>query len=128
MISFTVSGFTNSLTPGSYTSDVTTYDANGDEIVSGTTSSLSLLSPTTTTLAASPGSPSVGASVSLTATVTATNGAAPTGTVTFSDGSKTLGTGTLAASTGSSATATYTVSAINAGTYRLCAELCAKSA
>ena len=109
VISFTVSGFTNASTPGSYTSTVTTYDANGDEIDSGTTGALALQkSATTTALVASPASPAVGTGVTLTATVTAASGAAPTGSVTFSDGSTTLGTGTLVASSGSSATASYT--------------------
>ncbi len=64
---------------------------------------------TTTKLAASDGILITSSSVTLTATVTATSGGTPTGTVEFVMGSQTLGTGTLAAA-GSAATASLVVS------------------
>jgi hypothetical protein len=53
---------------------------------------------TTTTLTANPTTLNVGQTLTLTATVAAASGAAPTGTVTFLNGTATLGTGTLNAS------------------------------
>src|SRR5467141_2894089 len=69
------------------------------------------LTPTTTTLSASPPSSTYGTLVTFTATVAHTSGTgAPTGTVTFSDGGTNLGTGTLDAS-GNAIFATSTLSA-----------------
>ena len=56
------------------------------------------LAPTTTTLIAVPTTLNYGQTLTLTATVTASNGVAPTGAVTFLNGAATLGTGTLNAS------------------------------
>ena len=53
------------------------------------------LAPTTTTLIAVPTTLNYGQTLTLTATVTASNGVAPTGAVTFLNGAATLGTGTL---------------------------------
>jgi uncharacterized protein (TIGR03437 family) len=64
--------------------------------------------PTTTTIAASPASIALGATVQLTATVQARTGT-PTGTVTFTTGSTMLGTASLVA-VGNNAQATLTVS------------------
>ena len=67
----------------------------------------------TTALAASPTTITVGASVTLTATVTGPSGntTVPTGTVTFMDGATALGPGTLNAS----GVATYTTTALPTG-------------
>jgi hypothetical protein len=83
---------------------------------------ISSLATTTTTLAASPASATVGSSVALTATITPASGSIglPTGTVTFLDGTATLGTAALTPGT-ASATATYTTSSLAAGPHSITA-------
>jgi hypothetical protein len=76
------------------------------------------LTPTTTTLSASPASSTYGTSVTFTATVGPTSGTGtPSGTVTFSDGGTNLGTGTLDAS----GKATFATSTLSAGSRSLTA-------
>src|SRR5262249_39015919 len=71
----------------------------------------------TTTSVASSTNPSVfGESVTFTATVVATLGGTPTGTVTFKDGATTLGTGAL-----SSGQATLSTSSLTVGTHSITA-------
>ena len=67
-------------------------------------------SPTATTLKSSLNPSTSGASVTFTATVTASTGATPTGTVTFKNGTTTLGTGTL-----SGGVATFTTTTLPVG-------------
>ncbi|MGH6638684.1 MAG: Ig-like domain repeat protein [Polaromonas sp.] len=68
----------------------------------------------TTSLASSAGTATVGQSVTLTATV---SGASPTGSVTFKDGAATLGSGALAAGL-----ASFSTSALGLGSHSLSAE------
>lgn len=75
---------------------------------------------TTTTLSISPTSVAAGSPVTLGATVTASDGSAPTGTVEFDAGNVALATASLTAGT-SSSTASVTTSAIPAGTYQVTA-------
>src|SRR6267378_742288 len=76
------------------------------------------LTPTTTTLSASPASSTYGTSVTFTATVGPTSGTGtPSGTVTFSDGGTNLGTGTL----DTSGKATFATSTLSAGSRSLTA-------
>jgi sugar lactone lactonase YvrE len=77
---------------------------------------LTIESPTTTTLSASPNPSVSGQTVTLTATVAATLSGALTGTVTFKNGSATLGSGTVTAGT-----ASYSTSALAVGTHSLTA-------
>jgi len=99
-------------------------DLNGDgkpDILAGNTILLNLYgtsvatppAASTTALAASPTTITVGASVTFTATVTGPSGntTVPTGTVTFMDGATALGHGTLNAS----GVATYTTTALPIG-------------
>jgi hypothetical protein len=73
---------------------------------------------TTTTLSSSSASVVVGASVTLTATVTGTSGTpSPTGMVTFMDGTTALGTGAV----NGSGVATYTTTALATGSHTLTA-------
>jgi hypothetical protein len=84
------------------------------------TSALSLISPgtTSTTVSSSALAANLGASVTLTATVTASSGT-PTGVVTFYDGTTAIGNGQL---TGTAAdTATFTTSSLAAGTHTITA-------
>jgi len=87
------------------------YDGNDQSSTSSPVSQVVNLSPTSTALTSSLNPSTSGASVTFTATVTATTGPTPTGTVTFKNGSTTLGTGTL-----SSGVATYTTTTLPAGT------------
>jgi len=75
-------------------------------------------SSSTTALAANPASPTIGQSVTLTATITG-SGATPTGTVTFSYGSDVLHTATLNAG---AATFTASTNGLPAGTYNITAK------
>jgi Bacterial Ig-like domain (group 3) len=75
---------------------------------------------TTTALTSSANPSAFGQSVTFTATVTATGGGTPTGTVTFKDGSTTLGTGTLSTS-GGVTTATYATTALGVGNHSITA-------
>jgi hypothetical protein len=98
-------------------------DLNGDgkpDILAGSTVLLndyagtsSTLASTATGLSASPSAITVGATVTLTATVTGAAGSTgtPTGTVTFYDGTTALGTGTL----NGSAVTTYATTALPVG-------------
>src|SRR4029079_1912774 len=72
--------------------------------------------PSTTVLTSAPDPSTFGQSVTLTATVTGTQGT-PTGTVTFLDGATSLGTGTLDAS----GVATLSTAAFTVGTHNLTA-------
>jgi hypothetical protein len=73
-------------------------------------------SPTKTTVSASSSTSVYGVSVTFTATVSATSGGTPTGTVIFKDGSTTLGSGTLSAGK-----TTYSTSALQGGTHKITA-------
>ena len=96
----------------------------GDNTIDFANVSLVLLwtnSATTTTVLASSANPSTyGGAITLTATVTTTNGI-PTGTVTFNDGVATLGTGTLGSGSGNTATAALTLTNLTAVTHSLTA-------
>jgi hypothetical protein len=113
-----VSGFqavatTTALPPGT---DAITAVYLGDSHYQTSTSqvvAVQVLRSSTTTLDASPASPTFGAPVTLTATVTGA-GAAPTGTVEFYDGATDLGPGTL-----SSGTATLMTSTLAPGSHTL---------
>ncbi len=78
------------------------------------------LVPTTTTVTATPQPVTAGSNVTLTATVTETNPAAPTGNVDFKNGATVIGSAPVNASgvatfTGPLAAGTYTISAVYAG-------------
>ena len=91
--------------------------ASGSVSPSATSNSATLtvnLPSPTITLAASSTTPTVGATVTLTATVA--GGASPTGTVTFKDGATTLGSSTISAST-----ATFSTAALTVGTHAITA-------
>ena len=95
----------------------------GDNTICFANVSLILLwtkSATTATLASSANPSTYGGAVTLTATVTTTNGI-PTGTVTFKDGGVTLGTGGLGGGSGNSATATLALTNLAATTHSLTA-------
>ncbi len=72
---------------------------------------------TTTMLATSNATVPVGTSITLTATVTSTNGPAPTGSVSFTEGATTYGTAPL----GSNGVATFTFSNLTPGMHALVA-------
>ena len=95
----------------------------GDNTICFANVSLILLwnkSTTTTTLASGANPSTYGSAVSLTATVTTTNGI-PTGTVTFKDGGTTLGKGVLGGGSGNTATATLALTNLSAITHSLTA-------
>jgi Bacterial Ig-like domain (group 3)/FG-GAP-like repeat len=75
-----------------------------------------VLGSTTTALVASPTTATVGQNVTLTATVTTTDGGTPTGTVTFYDGTTSLGTGSL-----SSGSAVYSTTSLAVGSHSITA-------
>jgi predicted thioesterase len=79
--------------------------------------SFTIVAPTTTALTASTLTSVFGQSVTFTATVTATFGPTPSGTVTFFDGSTKLNAGTLNAGT-----ITYSTAALLPGTHSVTAE------
>jgi hypothetical protein len=103
--------------PGSHS---ITIQYSGDSNFSASTSSAftETVNPatTTTTLSPSLNPATAGQSVTLTATVQSSSGAAVSGTVTFLDGSTTLGTATL-----SSGSAQFTTSSLAPGTHSLTA-------
>jgi Bacterial Ig-like domain (group 3)/FG-GAP-like repeat len=114
----------------------TALDLNKDgkpDILTGNTLLLNLygvattptLFTTTTAIASSASSITVGGSVTFTATITPGTGSTggPSGTVTFTDGTTTLGTGTIAAGK-----ATYTTSALIAGSHSVTAVYAGDSA
>jgi hypothetical protein len=72
---------------------------------------------TVTTLSSSQGTVTVGTTVTFSATVTTTNGPAPTGTVNFYDGTTLIGSGTL----NGSGLATLTTAALTPGTHKIVA-------
>ena len=95
----------------------------GDNTVDFANVSLVLLwikSPATTTLMSSANPSTYGGAVTLTATVTTTNGV-PTGTVTFQDGVTTLGMGTLGSGSSNTLTATLTLTNLSASSHSLTA-------
>ncbi len=113
---------TSALTPGNHSINATYTDANG---VSGTSANyIQGVKQTTATVVTSneAGNQSTfGASVTFTATVTATGPDVPGGTVDFYDGANKIGTGTLTAGSGTTATATYTTSTLAVGTHSITA-------
>jgi hypothetical protein len=76
-----------------------------------------MILPTTTGLAVTPATVTVGQSVTLTATVTGAPGSTPIGTVSFKDGTTSLGTATL--TTGG--TATLTTNVLDVGSHAIVA-------
>ncbi len=72
---------------------------------------------TTTVLASSSSTATVGTQVTFTATVSSTNGPAPTGTVQFMDGSTSLGSGTI----GSGGTSVLSIASLSPGTHNIVA-------
>ncbi len=78
------------------------------------TSTITIHSPTTARLTATPNPAVLGGSVTMTATITATLSGTPTGTVTFYNGATNLGTGTL-----SGGVATLSTAALPAGALTL---------
>ena len=81
-----------------------------------------ILTATTTTVAASAGSSTYGDMVTLTATVTRSEGTnTPSGTVDFYDGGVSIGFGTLSDIGGGAATATFTISSLAAGSHNITA-------
>ena len=72
---------------------------------------------TTTLLASSSSTATVGAQVTFTATVSSTNGPAPTGTVQFMDGSTSLGSGTI----GSGGTSVLSIASLSPGAHNIVA-------
>ncbi len=72
---------------------------------------------TTTVLASSSSTATVGTQVTFTATVSSTNGPAPTGTVQFMDGSTSLGSGTI----GSGGTSVLSIASLAPGTHNIVA-------
>jgi hypothetical protein len=104
------------LAAGSY-QIVATYGGDTDD-GSSASAALSLtvgLATSTTTLTVTPNPVQVGAAVTFTATV-ASNGTAPTGTVTFLNGTTTLGAGTI-----SGGKVTFNTSTLAVGTYSITA-------
>ena len=79
-------------------------------------------SPTTTTVKSSANPSTSGQSVTFTATVTATTGATPTGTVNFASGGTTIGSGTL-----SGGVATFSTAALPVGSSSITATYVADS-
>ena len=119
---------TSTLEPAGQTHSITAvYVPDDTTNISGNTSGAftqTVQQTTSTTVTASSAEPSIfGASVTFTATVTATGSQhgtwAPTGTVTFLDGGTSLGTASLSGS--STATATYTTSSLGAATHTITA-------
>ena len=106
----TLSGGTHSIT-ASFTGDAVNLNSKSPVLNQVVT-----LTSTVTTLATSNGTVSVGASVTLTATVANTGGSTPSGTVTFKDGATTLGAGTLSAGV-----ATFTSTTIAPGSHTITA-------
>lgn len=102
-------------TPGSHTVTFYSVDVAGNKAASQTTN-FTIESPTTTTLTASANPILVGASVTLTATVTPSISGTPGGAITFKRGTITLGTGTL-----SGGVATLTTTALVLGSDNLSA-------
>ena len=88
--------------------------SNSGETGTAQTTTFSIASPTTATLAASPNPALLGSSVKMTATVKATLSGTPTGSVTFWNGSTQLDTATL-----SSGVATFSTTTLPAGTLAL---------
>jgi subtilase family serine protease len=80
------------------------------EVGNSTTTTFSIVSPTSATLVASPNPALLGGSVKMTATIAASVSGTPTGTVTFWNGATNLGTGTL-----SGGVATLTTTTLPAG-------------
>lgn len=113
---------TNALATGAHTI-TTTYYSDTHFAASLSSFSHAVGKATTTTASGSPNPSAVGQSVTFTATVVASGGAAgtPTGTVTFKDGTTTIGsspvdgTGHAATSTSSLAAGSHTISANFAG-------------
>jgi hypothetical protein len=103
----TASFTTSALAGGSHK---ITASYSGDSHFNSSSASLTqTVGPTTTAVTASPSTAVFGQPVTLTATVTATNGGTPTGTVTFKSGNTVLGTGTLSGGTASLTTAALPV-------------------
>jgi subtilase family serine protease len=85
-------------------------------------SATSGLVSTTTVITASPASPTIGTSITFTATVTPSTGStAPTGTIQFAVGGAAAGNPVTLTASGSSSTATYTTSFTTSGTYTITA-------
>jgi hypothetical protein len=74
-------------------------------------------SPTTTKLTSTPNPSTPGQTVTFTATVAASTGPAPTGTVSFSSANGLIGTGTL-----SGGVATFTITSLSAATHHIVAK------
>jgi hypothetical protein len=91
------------------------YDVAGNTEAAHSTGFV-IKSPTKTTLAASSSTSAYGVSVTFTATVSATLGSTPAGTVTFKDGATVLGTATLSAGK-----ASFSTSALHGGTHSITA-------
>jgi Pro-kumamolisin, activation domain/Bacterial Ig-like domain (group 3) len=119
----TLSGNVASLTLTTFwagTTHVTaTYGGNGNYLASTSNVLAQVVNQasTTTTVVSSSNPSTHGTSVTFTATVHASSGPTPTGSVTFKDGSTTLGTGTLNGSGG----ATFSTSALAVGTHSITA-------
>lgn len=109
---------TSGLVPGTHPlSAQYSGDATNGSGQSNTVSEVVSQAATATALATSDADPTVGQSITLTATVSSANGLSPTGTVTFTDGSTILGTATLDASE----VATLTLSSLAPGTHAIVA-------
>jgi hypothetical protein len=100
------------------------YAANGSDAAatSNTFNEVVQQATTTTTLTSSYTTAPVGSTVTFTATVTCTNGPAPTGTVEFMNGTTVLGTGTLGSNgTANGGTAVLSLASLTPGPYTIVA-------
>jgi uncharacterized repeat protein (TIGR01451 family) len=109
---------TTNLTPGSHA--LTARYAGDANNASGTSNALNetiAQATATTTLSTTDATPTVGESITLSSTVTSTDGPQPTGTINFTDGGSPLGSASL----NGSGVATLTINSLTPGTHSIVA-------